>query len=465
MLSYTIRILLLLILVFFYSPSGDITSIQKVNQPAVVRPPRPIASLTIDDIREYYFRNPCYLPLLKDSAYWEPGKKNGFDYNELFNDSLSGNHEYRNRYIVGDFNVMDENGQNRMIQEIYPVLSSMKEFSRIPKDIHGRMEKAEYGTPEYDSLLSDIKKRTGDSSKVYINFLEKVWRYKMIPIHRTFSVEGNSLYYGGQKVVICEACGDTLIMQGSFAASARGRCLGIRYDANGNEIKYYYESLPTGRWRYYYAGLNIITSKNWDSQRKYEALDRQRDMELGGGNHLVTLYKDKDELPNFLLFTPTRDYPDAMIQNGIHEVSLRIMARGMLGTPNSIGCIRVSDFAAKFMRWWTPQYCKFFISYDDARYNKRFDLADSIFKYLPFKSQKEGDRFRRWMNENKPFEAKVLELDKTGDYRNGYILDAYYYLKDEYEKYLRKISGAEEPQHIFRYQNSPLGRVLQIERY
>lgn len=465
MLSFILKILLFVILMILTYPSGDEMIPVPNKTVTIVNEPKPIASLSLEEIRNYYFKNPCYLPLLKDSSLWEPGTSAGFESDDLFNDSLPVDHKYRNRYLVGDFNVMDDNWNNRMIQEIYPTLSTLKEFSTVPVDILKRMESTEYGTPAYDTLLVNMKKKLGDSADIYINFLEKVWQYKMIPIHRTYSVEGNSLYYGGQSVVICEACDDTLIMQGSFAASARGRCLGIRHDSEGTEIKYYYESLPTGRWRYYYAGLNRITSKNWDYQRRYEELDLKRDIELGGGNHLVTLYKDKDELPNFLLFTPSKEYPYAMIQNGIHEVSLRIMARGMLGTPNSIGCIRVSDFAAKFLRWWTPQYCKFFIAYDDARYNKRFDLSDSIFKYLPFKSQKEGNRFRNWMNANKPFEAKILELDNTGDFRNGYILDAYYYLKDEYQKYLKNIKGVTEPEHVRKYKNSPLGRIVLLQMY
>lgn len=465
MLSYIVKILLLVICSFLTISSGDEQIPVYKDTTTTKHTIKPIESLTLEEIRNYYLKNPCYLPLLKDSSLWEPGTRIGFDYCDLFNDSFSENHKYRNRYLVGDFNVLDAKGQNRIIQEIYPSLASLKEFCGVPDNLVKRMETTRYGTPAYNTLTEDMKIEMGDSANIFINFLEKVWQYKMIPINRSYSVEGNYLYSGGQSVVMCEACNDTLIMLGKFAASSKGRGMGIKFDKEGNEVKYYYESLPIGKWRYYYAGLNIITSKNWDSQRRYEELDLKRDYELGGGNWLITKYKDKEELPNFMLFAPSKDYPYAMVQNGIHEVSLRIMARGMLGTPNSIGCIRVSDFGAKFLRWWTPQYCKFFIAYEDARYNKKIDISDSIFDYLPFKNQEEGDCFRRWINEYKPFEAKILEIYKAGEYRNGYILDAYYYLKDEYESYLSKLSGNTEPEHVIKYKNSPLNHVVLMQRY
>ena len=74
--------------------------------------PKPISSLSLEELWSYYLINPCYLPLIKDSALWEPGKNIGFDYADLFNDSLPFDHNYRNRYLVGDFNVIDRNGNS-----------------------------------------------------------------------------------------------------------------------------------------------------------------------------------------------------------------------------------------------------------------------------------------------------------------------------------------------------------------
>jgi hypothetical protein len=125
-----------------------------------------------------------------------------------------------------------------------------------------------------------------------------------------------------------------------------------------------------------------------------------------------------------------------MRQNGIHEVALRGLSRGMLGTANSIGCLRVSDFGSKFLRWWVPQNCKIFVGYKDSLYHNKVTEKSSAESFLPFKNAEEGNAFRKWLNTYKPNEAKILEISETGDYRNGYIIDGYYYFKDEYNKYV-----------------------------
>jgi hypothetical protein len=154
---------------------------------------------------------------------------------------------------------------------------------------------------------------------------------------------------------------------------------------------------------------------------------------VGGGNTRVTKYKGRIELPNFLLMSPGTGNPSAMRQNGIHEVALRELSRGMLGSPNSIGCIRVSDYGSKFLRWWTPQDANFFILYEEDKYHYAFEKTD-ISGELPFQSKAEGDAFRKWLNENKPHKAQQLEVGLSGSYNNGYILDAYNLYGAEYEK-------------------------------
>jgi hypothetical protein len=225
-------------------------------------------------------------------------------------------------------------------------------------------------------------------------------------------------------------------MLGSFASSAKRQDIGIRTAADGSKRQYYVEYFPTGKRRTYYAGMYRITSKNWETRREYDSLDIKRDMEVGGGNNRVTFFKGNAELPNFLLMQPDKNYPNAMRQNGIHEVALRGLSRGMLGTANSIGCLRVSDFGSKFLRWWVPQNCKLFIGYYDSLYHSKVAMNDSAVSYLPFKNVQEGNAFRTWINKYKPNEAKILEIGETGDYRNGYIVDGYYYFKDEYNQYL-----------------------------
>lgn len=403
----------------------------------VVIKKRPLDSLTLTELWELYLTNPCYLPLLKDSNLWEKGMRVGFDLKDLYNDSLPSNHPYRNRYMVGDFNAILDNGSNKKIEEIYPKLSSLQEFAKMPKDILAKMEKVKPGSPEYDALIKEINEKLGDIGKVYVNFLNKIWKYKMIPIKREFSIDNNNVYAAGHSIVLCEVCEDTLIMQGRFAVSPKRQDIALKVGADGVSRQSYYEYFPTGKRKKYYAGLNRIYSKNWDTQRSYDSLDIARDMEVGGGNNRITFYKGKVELSNFLLMVPSKEYPNAMHGNGIHEVALRELARGMLGTANSIGCLRVSDFGSKFLRWWVPQNSKLFIAYNDTLYHKKINIKDSISNYLPFKTKEEGDSFRKWLNINKPEEAKILEISETGDYRNGYIIDGYYYFKDEYENHLK----------------------------
>jgi hypothetical protein len=58
--------------------------------------------------------------------------------------------------------------------------------------------------------------------------------------------------------------------------------------------------------------------------------------------------------------------------------------------------------------------------------------------YLPLKTAAEGQKFRKWINTYRPDDAKRLEISDSGDYRNGFILDAYYALEKEYKMYLNK---------------------------
>lgn len=401
--------------------------------------PKPIANLSLEELWAYYLINPCYLPLLADSTLWQPATRIGFFYIDLFNDSLPANHPYKNRYLVGDFNSLDRLGNNRMIKEKYPKLNLLKEFDSIPKELVLRMDTVRFGTVAYDSLLIDIKTKVPEYSDVLINFLEKVWNYKMLAINREYSIYGNSLFAAGQAIVMCEACEDTLIMVAKFATSAKRLTYAERTDTSGYTSEYIIQHLPIGRSRYYYAGLNVITSKNWEWRRSYDNLDYKRDTETGGGNSHIVKYRDKVELPNFLSFQPATDYPDAMTNNGIHEVALADVARGMLGTPNSLGCLRVSAFGAKFLRWWVPQNCKLFIAYSELTYFSQITSDYKIEDYLPFKTEKEGNDFRIWINTYHPISAKMLQIDEDGNYRNGYIIDGYFHFKDEYDDYKQSV--------------------------
>lgn len=402
-----------------------------------------VSLLTQIEIIQRASTNPCYLPLVASSNSWQPNYQKGFLYKDLINTSLPKGHFYANRYLVGDFNVVDKNGRNKGVEEVYPALAALSEFASLPSELRQMMDTIRFGTDAYDRLRAAIASQMGDKAAGYLNFLEKVWKYRMVPIKREYSILNENIYYAGQSLVMCEACEDTLLMKGKFATSAKGRNSPSKNGYSGN--------FPVRKRRAYYAGMNLISSRNWERRRKYDSLDMKRDRELGGGKKHVTYFKGKVELPNFLLIDPGGEYPGAMHSNGIHEVALRELARGMLGTANSLGCLRVSDFGSKFLRWWVPQNTRLFITYEDDKYHRRAGAEITLDDLLPFKTAEQGNAFRKWINQYKPLEAKILEIKETGDHKNGYILDGYYYFKDEYADYQRQQkSGTQTGENIDR---------------
>lgn len=395
-----------------------------------------VVELSQEVIAEYAKTNACYLPLLKDSSLYESGRQLGFSFEELFNTKLPVDHPYRNRFLVGDFNVLNRDSTNRGVEELNPLLQSMIDFSGVSDSIFSVMEEAVHNESLRDTLAAMIKTKYPDRSDELMNFFDKVWKYKTPPIVRKYGVAGSKVYAAGQHLCMCEAQEDTILQVGRFAISGKRQSPTVRITADGRQIRGLHESLPIGKRRSYYAGRYLITSKNWESQRKYEPLDIAHDNKLGGGNNRVTYYQGRAQLPNFLLMDPAPEYPDAMSSNGIHEVALAELSRGMLGSPNSIGCIRVTDFGSKFLRWWTPQNCNFFILYSNDLYVQKLDSIDPETIY-PFKTKEEGDRFRKWLNEYLPDKAKSMDIDVEGDHRNGYVVDAYTAYKKEYDEYLK----------------------------
>jgi len=396
-----------------------------------------VTQLSQDDILRYSKTNSCYLPLLKDSSLYNPGSDVGFQWLELFNDALSEGSKYKNRYLVGDFMALNEDLESRGIEEKNPEMAELIDFNKYDKKLFELFDAAESSINDEELLYAYIRNEYSADTTELINFYEKVWRFKTPPYKRKFSRMKDKVYANGQRVCLCEAREDTLLLIAQYATSSKRLTPSVLEDSAGNVISTsYVQYLPIGERRTYYASQYRITSKNWESDRKYEKADLIHDKKVGGGNHRVTYYKGRAQLPNFLLMEPTKSYPKAMRSNGIHEVALRELSRGMLGTANSIGCIRLSDFGSKFTRWWVPQAARFFVLYTNDRYHKEMSL-ESIEGQLPFKNEKEGNLFREWLNENKPLKAKQLDIDIDGSYDNGFILDAYNLYGKEYDNQIK----------------------------
>jgi hypothetical protein len=394
-----------------------------------------ISELTQEQIRSYAKINSCYLPLLNDSTLYPDNIRSYFSWNELLNDSLAKDNPYRNRYLVGDFMALDENLQNLGIEEINPDLSNLLDFEKYNQELFSLMDAAVDSKDSETALFAYIKKNYPEDSEVLTNFYSKIWQFKTPALNKKFAVINNKAFALGQKLCLCEAKQDTLLLISRFSTSAKSLIPSEKKDETGKVLSTsYVRSLPIGKTRSYYGAQYLITSKNWETARKYENLDKFHDEKLGGGNNRVTFFKTGAQLPNFLLMTPGKDYPKAMRQNGIHEVALSGLSMGMLGSANSIGCIRVTDFGSKFVRWWVPQNAKFFILYAENRYFSELPI-ESLEDYLPFKNEEEGNAFRKWLIETKPLKASQLEIDLTGKFDNGHILEAYNLYGKEYEAY------------------------------
>lgn len=397
-----------------------------------------VNDLTQDQIKRNASVNSCYLPLLNDPSLYPDKRRSYFSFNELMNDSLKISNEFRNRYLVGDYMTLDENQNSRAIYEKNPILKELYGFEKYDSTLYFLFDNAQNSSKDFNNLKNYIVQNYANDSSVLLNFYYKIWQYKTPPLSRNFSYSNGKYYAAGQRICLCEAHEDTLRLIAQFAASSKRFYPSEKKDSLGNVIStQYLQSLPVDNSRSYYAALYRITSKNWEKDRKYEELDRIHDESVGGGNNRITIYKSRVELPNFMLMSPSKEYPKATKQNGIHEVALSGLSRGMLGTPNSIGCIRVTDFASKFIRYWSPQNVPFFVLYDEKRYFK--ELPKNVVKEtLPFKNEIDGNKFREWLCTYKPLKAKQLNIDPKGKHDNGFILDAYNIYASEYEEYKTK---------------------------
>ena len=92
---------------------------------------------------------------------------------------------------------------------------------------------------------------------------------------------------------------------------------------------------------------------------------------MGGGSSIIWQYvKDQFhcELSDFLGFVPFPGNNFACRGNGIHELTEAPYRGNLMGTPSSLGCLRLFNYQSKFVRWWTPMYSKLYIYLDEDRY-------------------------------------------------------------------------------------------------
>ena len=386
-------------------------------------------------------KNPCYIPLYKNLDYI---RDSSFNYKDLYNSILDTNNPYRNRFLVAELNTINLEGKSKGIKEKYLEIEENLEFRILLKFLKNKEINRESLFKEDTNIFADLhgdeRKELYHQLRIYKNYISQVEKYRTKEIEKDVS-SYNGYKYSGQNLCFCEIREDTIILVAKHIISAKGKTRRVSsQDSITGEKKYIYsDQLPIGKNRKYYAAHYRITIKNWETQRNYTSDDIYRDSLLGGGNARVTFFDGKSQLPNFLLMDPDKLYPKAMKMNGIHEGSLSNISNCMLGTPQSLGCLRMTDYGSKFSRWWIPKYTNLFISYDESLYsNNIVEEEDYLGIRLPFKNKVEGNLFRKWVNKKYPKYAKEIYLEEEGSCSNCFIQLAW---EKFYLEYLKTTNG------------------------
>jgi hypothetical protein len=316
-------------------------------------------NIAIDSILKM---NPCYIPIL---TKMDRVHNKAFRYDELFNPDFNLENPLAGRYIVGDFNSVDASGNCRGSYDIFPIDATLPEFKPLFSQAHKN------GFDPYDpkavrnwfdTLGSEERQKFYEPYWLWQNYLSKVHKYKTEPLNREPEIEIKGRKYCiGQRMCLCEVQNDTILMVAQFVTSSRN----VNYPHSALKD---FDDQPR-----YYAPKCLITSRYWDSAVPYDSLDLKRDKMMGFASRHVIKYNGKVDLPNFLHMTPSDEFRGARrYVNGIHEFAVGGSGPAKyMGTPISLGCVRLHDYPSKFVRWWVPKNARFFIAYEYKRYIQR----------------------------------------------------------------------------------------------
>jgi len=303
--------------------------------------------------------NPCYTPILENI---DRIHNKHYTYYDLFNNSFDKTDYLSWRYIVADFNTTDENGNCKGCHDEQAKNNSLEEF----KELLNHWEQLKIVTTDeqsitawYNALSLDEKQKWDDQFYTYLNYLQHVDKFRTEPLYRDPIIEiDGKRYCIGQRMCLCEVQNDTLIMVAQFVTSSKNA-------AKSQSNQHDFDGQPR-----YYGPKCKITSRYWDHQFPYDSLDLKRDKLLGFSSKHVITYQGHVPLPNFMHITPDDEFPGAKgYVNGIHEFAVGGKRPGVfMGTPISLGCVRLHDYPSKFVRWWTPKNANFFTCYENSRY-------------------------------------------------------------------------------------------------
>ncbi|MFM9026701.1 MAG: hypothetical protein ACKOQ6_01735 [Bacteroidota bacterium] len=313
-------------------------------------------------------KNPCYIPVV---TRMDRVNDKAFTYEDLFNPDYPRNDYLSSRYIVGDFNTQDKSGNCRGSYDVFADNSQLPEF----KELFKVTKKAGFTPGDslklekwYDGLADSDKVKYYEAMWMWRNYSSKVEHYKTAPLKRDPVIEVHGKQYCiGQRLCLCEIKNDTILMVAQFVTSSRNARSHVACLRD-------YDSQPR-----YYAPKCFISSRYWDRTVPYDSLVIKHDKRMGVGSKSVVKYRGAVDLPNFMTISPSAEFGRAMgFMNGIHEFAVggNIPALYM-GTPVSLGCVRLHDYPSKFVRWWTPKNARMFVSYEFSRYIQRVENTES----------------------------------------------------------------------------------------
>lgn len=161
--------------------------------------------------------NSCYLPLTRNNQYFSKYVSRRLVFNDLFNLNLDSNYPYRNRYIVGDLKVLDDNGNVRGLIEMNPRLDILKDFSRIDSGLLLKLQNSHH-VRDFDikGLVDSSRRLKTKQKKDLMDFYSTVWKFYTHGLNRKFVYSSSSVFAAGQKLCLCEAYEDTLIEVARF---------------------------------------------------------------------------------------------------------------------------------------------------------------------------------------------------------------------------------------------------------
>lgn len=298
---------------------------------------------------------PCRIPFekLKDVKTNAP-----FPMSAAINESEKLPQNIRNRYVVADFNTADENGMCKGVNEYLSRVDQLSEFPRLRKIAAERSVEFTTLVSEKVVTLTKSEEKLEDVEALAIeledlkNYLEQVQRFQTDHIVKARVYNG---YCVGQTLNFCEIQdGKPKLVYRFITSSSR------------------WQQKPNNN---YYAPINVISTRNWSSDRRYTPADAKRDERMNGGRSHIAMFENGGspiEMPNFLHFLPEKGYTGERA-NGIHQIAGGLDSGGTFGAPVSLGCVRLSKYQAKLARWWTPRQAKFFIYLETDGYKNYGD--------------------------------------------------------------------------------------------